>query len=111
MLWDLDYLTFPSLSVSDTVVNSALKFICPVADVNLNLTHADENRLKTAASKLGQIGFQGDEVSGWGAHVIYDSLYEAAKFDDAGTASSPAILLPGVYNSDICFISTKMIQI
>ena len=73
MLWDLDYLTFPSLSVSDTVANSALKFICPVADVNLNLKHADENRLKTAASNLGQIGFQGNKVSGWGAHVIYDS--------------------------------------
>ena len=73
MLWDLDYLTFPSLSVSDTVVNSALKFICPVADVNLNLKHVDENRLKTVASNLGQIGFHGDEVSGWGAHVIYDS--------------------------------------
>ena len=68
-----NFITLKALSVSDTVVNSALKFICPVADVNFNLKHADENRLKTAASNLGQIGFQGDEVSGWGAHVIYDS--------------------------------------
>ena len=94
MLWDLDYLTFPSLSVSDTVVNSAMKFICRVADVNLNLKHADENRLKTAASNLGQIKVSKEMRSAARVHMLYMTQYEAAKFDDAGTASSPSILLP-----------------
>ena len=45
---------------------------------------------------LGQIGCQGDGVSrqpGWGTQIIYDSIWEAAKFDDACTVPTPCLLL------------------
>ena len=67
------------------------------------------------SSYLGQIGCQGDGVSRQGTQVIYDSYWEAAKFDDACKVPTPCLLLSDRTNmttkqsfkcshSSICYI-------